>query len=63
MTFTGHFINKDWEMKSYVLQTRAMHGTHTGTHIADVLKAAVGEWENLDTKKPVVVTDNASTHA
>ncbi|XP_026077434.1 uncharacterized protein LOC113055372 [Carassius auratus] len=36
-----------------------MHETHTGTHIADVLKAAVGEW-NLDAKKPVVVTDNTS---
>ncbi|XDV21825.1 hypothetical protein PO909_026845 [Leuciscus waleckii] len=59
ITFTVHFINEDWEIKSYVLQTRAMHETHTGTHIADVLKAAVGEW-NLDAKKPVVVTDNAS---
>uniref|UniRef100_A0A8C2FJ66 HAT C-terminal dimerisation domain-containing protein n=1 Tax=Cyprinus carpio TaxID=7962 RepID=A0A8C2FJ66_CYPCA len=59
ITVTVHFINEDWEIKSYVLQTRAMHETHTGTHIADVLKAAVGEW-NLDAKKPVVVTDNAS---
>ncbi|CAM4608459.1 unnamed protein product [Leuciscus chuanchicus] len=48
ITFTVHFINEDWEINSYVLQTRAMHETHTGIHIADVLK------------KPVVVTDNAS---
>ncbi|KAK7909747.1 hypothetical protein WMY93_014431 [Mugilogobius chulae] len=59
MTFTVHFINEDWEMKSYVLQTRAMHETHTGANIADVLKAAVDEW-SLDPKKPVFVTDNAS---
>ncbi|XP_034024477.1 zinc finger BED domain-containing protein 4-like [Thalassophryne amazonica] len=46
-------------MKSYVLQTRAMHETHTGVHIAEVLKAAVNEW-SLDAKKPMVVTDNAT---
>uniref|UniRef100_A0A3B3DU20 BED-type domain-containing protein n=1 Tax=Oryzias melastigma TaxID=30732 RepID=A0A3B3DU20_ORYME len=59
MMFTVHFINEDWEIESYVLQTRAMQESHTGAHISDVLKAAADEW-GLQAKKPVVVTDNAS---
>lgn len=58
ITITAHFIS-EWEMKSFVLQTREMHETHTGAHIADVLQRAVDEWK-IDTKNPVVVTDNAS---
>lgn len=59
LTVTAHFINKEWELKSYVLQTRAMSGSHTGVNIAEVLQKVVHEWK-LVNKKPVVITDNAS---
>lgn len=59
VTITAHFIDNEWEMHSYVLQTRAMHKTHTGAHMADVLQKAMEEWK-LTEKEPAVVTDNAS---
>ncbi|XP_051805174.1 E3 SUMO-protein ligase ZBED1-like [Acanthochromis polyacanthus] len=47
-------------MASFVLQTRPLFETHTGTNIAQVLREAVAEWK-LDRPKHsiAVVTDNA----
>lgn len=59
VTITVHFIDDTWEMNAYVLQTRAMHDSHTGAHMAEVLQGASGEW-SLTEKDPVVVTDNAT---
>ncbi|RXN23947.1 zinc finger BED domain-containing 1-like protein [Labeo rohita] len=44
---------------SHVLQTRAMHKSHTGSNIAELLKAALEEWD-LVSKDPAIVTDNAA---
>ncbi|XP_070403831.1 E3 SUMO-protein ligase ZBED1-like [Nothobranchius furzeri] len=38
VTVTAHHINDEWILQSHVLQTRAMHETHTGEHIAALLK-------------------------
>ena len=42
-----------------MLKTRAMHESHTGSNIADVLKRAIEEWGTQD-KDPAIVTDNTS---
>uniref|UniRef100_A0A1A8QR33 HAT C-terminal dimerisation domain-containing protein n=1 Tax=Nothobranchius rachovii TaxID=451742 RepID=A0A1A8QR33_9TELE len=62
VTITAHHINDEWILQSHVLQTRAMHETHTGEHIAALLKETVTEW-GLNTKKVVIVTDNAPNMA
>ena len=59
VTLTAHHIDDQWNLKSHVLQTRAMRDSQTGEHIAALLNEAVTEW-GLDGKDPVVVTDNAS---
>ncbi|XP_073701142.1 E3 SUMO-protein ligase ZBED1-like [Garra rufa] len=59
VTLTAHHIDDQWNLKSHVLQTRAMRDSHTGEHIAALLTEAVTEW-GLNGKDPVVVTDNAS---
>ncbi|XP_029958862.1 zinc finger BED domain-containing protein 1-like isoform X2 [Salarias fasciatus] len=59
ITITSHYISDNWEMVTHVLQTRAMHESHTGSNIADVLKKAIEEW-GLQDKDPAIVTDNAS---
>lgn len=59
VTITAHYITTEWNLVSYVLQTRAMHDSHTGGNIAELLKEAVTEW-GLEEKHPVIVTDNAS---
>ncbi|KAL2082256.1 hypothetical protein ACEWY4_022074 [Coilia grayii] len=59
LTITSHHIDESWELVSHVLQTRALFESHTGTNIAQVLGAALEEWELIN-KDPAIVTDNAS---
>ncbi|XP_034024641.1 zinc finger BED domain-containing protein 1-like [Thalassophryne amazonica] len=59
VTITCHFITDDWELMAFVLQTRAMHESHTGTDIAELLKTALDEW-SIASKIPAIVTDNAA---
>ncbi|XP_039602239.1 E3 SUMO-protein ligase ZBED1-like [Polypterus senegalus] len=63
VTITAHAITSEWEIKTFVLQTRVLFESHTGHNIGEVLKSAVSEWE-LDMiynnhKGIAVVTDNA----
>lgn len=59
VTITCHYVSEEWEIVSHVLQTRAMHESHTGSNIAELLKAALEEWD-LVAKDPAIVTDNAA---
>jgi hypothetical protein len=61
MTVTSSHITDSWELKHFVLQTRALPESHTAEHVASVLNAVVEEWA-LPTGhgKPPLVTDNAS---
>lgn len=59
VTVTSHHISDDWEMVTQVLQMRAMHESHTGSNIADLLKRAMKEWGIKD-KNSATVTDNTS---
>ncbi|CAI5660053.1 unnamed protein product, partial [Oreochromis niloticus] len=62
VTVTAHHITDQWNLQSHVLQTQAMHDSHTGEHIAALLTDAVAEW-GLNTKDLVVVTYNAPNMA
>ncbi|MBN3306654.1 ZBED4 protein, partial [Amia calva] len=60
ITITAHTINSDWEMVNVVLQTRPLFESHTGANIAEVLQAAVTDWElNRPNHGIAIVTDNA----
>lgn len=60
ITITAHGINSDWKMVNCVLQTRAMFESHTGHNIAEVLTAAVNEWDLKRANRDIaIVTDNA----
>lgn len=58
ITVTCSHITKDWELKSFVLQTRELPESHTGVNIAKVLTDAVSEWGVKPS--PPLVTDNAA---
>lgn len=62
VTITAHFINEEWELATYVLQTRDMPESHTGHNLAEHLRNALAEW-GITEKDPVIVTDNASNMA
>lgn len=59
VTITSHHIDQEWKLISHVLQTRAMHESHTSSNIAELLKRAFEEWD-ITSKDPAIVTDNAS---
>ena len=59
VTLTCHFISENWEMLSYVLQTRVLFGSHSGHNVGELLLEVFEEW-GLTAKEPVLVTDNAS---
>lgn len=63
VTVTAHHITDQWNLQSHVLQTRAMHDSHTGEHIAALLTDAVAEWGLNAKDLVVVVTDNAPNMA
>lgn len=59
ITITCHFIDDDWQMQSYVLQTRILEESHTGANIAEVLCNALDEWE-IKIENTALLTDNAA---
>ena len=56
-TVTGHYINDNWELKSVVLETKKVDGSHTAENIKKSLLTTQQRW-GLPT--PVGVTDNAA---
>lgn len=54
---TCHCISSEWELKSYVLQTREVTDRHTGENIAHEIKSVVDEW-SLHEKVVAATTDN-----
>ena len=60
-TVTAHFLNKDWSVISYVLQTRVMDISHTSENLSEMLLNCVAEWNlKRDDLMPSVTTDNAA---
>ena len=55
VTCTRHLIDKNWEMRNYILQTRVLQESHTGENIGQVLTECASEC-NLEGK--AIVTDN-----
>ncbi|XP_060567575.1 E3 SUMO-protein ligase ZBED1-like [Ruditapes philippinarum] len=55
---TAHFIDDKWNLKSAVLQTKKVEGSHTSEKIAEGLKEVQTEWK-LPTSL-TLVTDNAA---
>lgn len=59
LTITCHFVNKDWEMCSRILQTEKFHGSHTGERVGYELKTCMTSW-GIQNKVNVMTVDNAS---
>ena len=53
-------MQHDWNMKSYVLQTRHLDVSHTEVNIGHVLQEIVTEWKLPTENEIELVTDNAS---
>ena len=60
LSFTIHFLTKDWELKSYCLDTVPLFEDHTGQNIADALQDILANWELKAESLVVTTTDNGS---
>lgn len=59
LSTTCHFTTKNFELKTYVLQTDQLKGSHTSDVLSDALRYTFSEW-NVEGKVRAVVTDNAA---
>ena len=59
-TTTAHFINKEWNLTSCVLETIHFPGHHTGISISEKIQETLGHY-NIDVKQiSAIVHDEAS---
>ena len=59
ITITSHFLDENYKLRSYVLETIGYDQDHTGNNLSTYFVAATGKWE-IDNKINPIVTDNAS---
>lgn len=60
MSYTIHYIDQEWEMRSYCLQTAFLPSDHTGDNIADALEATMNGWNLKPEHQVCITTDNGS---
>jgi len=58
MTFTIYFIDANWDLVSYCLQTHYLPRDHTGTNIVEVLEESIQQWEFKADKLVGITTDS-----
>lgn len=59
MSVTTHYIDEEWNLITYVLQTTEVEIDHRFASLPEMLTAAIEEW-GLMRKDPAIVTDNAA---
>ena len=58
-TYTVHFLDSSWKMKSYVLATRPLDERHTADNVSNHARAVIHEF-GLDSNVTALVHDEAS---
>ena len=61
LSYTIHFIDKNWNMCSKCLQTHYMPEAHTGINLQEVLTSSLDQW-NLDSEKQVAITTDSGAN-
>ncbi|KAL7395484.1 hypothetical protein ABVT39_017717, partial [Epinephelus coioides] len=60
MSLTCHFIDNEWVRKQFVLNTRAMQGSHTGAYISEIFLDMLQEWQIGKDCVTLVLRDNGA---
>ena len=60
ISVTLHYVNNEWELKCFLLETREMVEQHTEINLANYLKEVLVHWNLPATQISAAVTDNAS---
>ena len=61
MTLTVHFIDKEWSLQAFCLETVPMFVDHTGQNIADAIADIFENW-GLSTNKVVAFTTDSGAN-
>lgn len=56
---TAHFVNKDFILKSVLLECSEISERHTSVNLSDEIRGIIAKWK-LKSKVVLVVSDNAS---
>lgn len=59
MVVTGHYVDKDWEMKSLIIELDRFYNFHTGKAAEDFMEDVIETW-NLTERIQSLTTDIAS---
>ena len=60
LSYTVHYITKDWKLQSKCLQTLFMPEDHNGENLAESLKSVLESWGLQESKQVCLTTDNGS---
>ena len=61
ITYTVHYIDSAWELKSYTLKTQYMPQDHTGENLKEAMLEILHDW-NLPVEKQVVITTDSGSN-
>ncbi|XP_051800344.1 zinc finger BED domain-containing protein 4-like [Acanthochromis polyacanthus] len=60
MSLTCHYIDAGWSRKQAVLNTRAMHGSHTGEYLKETLLTMLEDWNINKDRVALVLRDSGA---
>ena len=60
MSLTCHFIDNEWNRKQVVLNTKAMHGSHTGEYIRETFLGMLDDWKISKGRVALVLRDSGA---
>ena len=60
LSYTVHYINKNWKLESKCLQTMFMPADHNGENLAESLRGVLEGWGLQETKQVCITTNNGS---
>ena len=60
MSYTIHYVDKEWKMRSFCLQTAFLPTDHTGDNLAEALEATIDGWNLKKEHQVCITTDNGS---
>ena len=60
LSYTVHFVDRNWDLKSFCLETVPLFDDHTGANICESIEDIMTNWQLSTDKLVVTTTDNGS---
>ena len=60
LSYTVHFVDHNWDLKSFCLETVPLFDDHTGANISESIADIMANWQLSTDKLVVTTTDNGS---